>query len=40
MKKLWAYFNTMQLVISFNEYEQVQAPANVMTLQKGYKDIL
>ena len=40
MKRLWGYFNTMQLVISFNDINQVQAPANVLVLQKGYNDIL
>jgi hypothetical protein len=40
MKRLWAYFNTMQIVVEFNRFKQVQAPANIVTLQKGYIDII
>jgi len=40
MKKLWFYFNTMQLVDTFNEFNNVKAPANVMMISDAYKDII
>ena len=32
MKKLWFYFNTMQLVDTFTEFHSVKAPANVQMI--------
>ena len=40
MKKLWFYFNTIQVADTFTEFSNVKPPANVAMLQKAYKDII
>ena len=40
MKKLWFYFNTMQLVDTFTEFHSVKSPANVQMISDAYKDII
>jgi hypothetical protein len=40
MKKLWFYFNTMQLADTFTEFKNVKAPANVEMISNAYKDII
>jgi hypothetical protein len=40
MKKLWFYFNTIQLADTFKEFNNIKAPANVVMISNAYKDII
>ena len=40
MKKLWFYFNTMQLIDSYLKFVNVKPPANVEIVAKAYNDII
>lgn len=40
MKKLWFYFNTLQVTDSLVKFRNVKMPANVELVQKAYNDII
>ena len=40
MKKLWFYFNTLQLASTFTEFNLVKTPANVSMVKKSYESII
>ncbi len=40
MKKLWFYFNTLQLSSTFTEFNLVKLPANVQMVKKSYDNII
>jgi energy-converting hydrogenase Eha subunit A len=40
MKKLWFYFNTVQLASTFTEFNLVKTPANVSMVKKSYDSII
>lgn len=40
MKKLWFYFNTIQLASTFTYFNLVKAPANVTMVKSAYEKII
>ena len=40
MKKLWFFFNTVQLASTFTEFNLVKSPANVTLIKKAYDKIV
>lgn len=40
MRKLWFYFNALQLADSFTDFANVKSPANLEMVKKAYKDII
>jgi len=40
MKKLWFYFNTIQLSSSFIDFAYVAPPANVEMIKSSYEKII
>lgn len=40
MKKLWFYFNTIQLASTFTDFHLVKLPANVSMVKKSYENII
>lgn len=40
MKKLWFYFNTIQLGSTYTEFAYVKSPANVAMVKKSYDKII
>ena len=40
MKKLWFYFNTVQLANSYTDFNLVQTPANVNMVKSAYDKII
>jgi hypothetical protein len=40
LKKLWCYFNTVQLSSTFTEFSNTKIPANVEMVKKSYDDMI